>query len=503
MPKQNESLKDLEKRLSIALLRKAELENEIQTLSPACVQNLPFELLTEIFEAVEIVDATSLQNLRLVCSSWNQIALKTPYLWSKIHVIVPPTLQGAEQCNEHCIRHMERSRGRTLDISIHLHLHPREHDIFKQLIDVSDISSSTAIRQWIIDGVLTPALPSWISDYVEWRPKFAYMHHAHSGAKAILKHCKRSWLKPLSTLIGENGDAMTRWRSFEFMHLPPSFLWHDDLVKEVFAQGIKIHPSCEVLRVNILRRSWQLPIVLADCQRQNLQVLDLRNITPQGFDLTTINPLNIRHISLEYCDVSSLRFLLGCPNLECLGFQHYHPSLDAVGKSTVGQRDEIDELQAQILQLRPMELPNLRILEFHHYIPRYLLRLIHAPFLQTLIIYTWNVIFHIRGIPEFNFKSLFPSLKRVEFRTTQHNLKWLQLSTLRFVFSNASAIEMVMIEETQLESFLNAMLLLGNEGIRPERLEYIDVTSYWNDGQKQPTILRTIKYHESLLNTTV
>jgi hypothetical protein len=71
------------------------------------------------------------------------------------------------------------------------------------------------------------------------------------------------------------------------------------------------------------------------------------------------------------------------------------------------------------------------------------------------------------------------------------------------VLSNASAIEMVMIEENQLKHFLNAMSMLGNEGIKPERLKRIDITDLWVDGEKQPTILRSIEYHEGLLNTAV
>jgi hypothetical protein len=147
MSQANGSLDDLEKRLSIAFLRKNELENEIQTLLPTGVQNLPFELLSEVFEAVEMVDCTSLQNLRLVCSSWNQVALNTPGPWSKIHITVPSTLQGAERCNEYCIRHIERSRKRVLDVSIDLHLRPREQDTFKQMIDINDIGPSPTIHQ--------------------------------------------------------------------------------------------------------------------------------------------------------------------------------------------------------------------------------------------------------------------------------------------------------------------------------------------------------------------
>jgi hypothetical protein len=187
----------------------------------------------------------------------------------------------------------------------------------------------------------------WFTNYVDWQPKFAYMHHAYIGAKAIFRHCKLSWLKALSTLIGENGNVMTRWRSFDLIYWPPSnpfsYSWHDDFAEETFPQGIQIHPSCEVLRVKILKNSWHLPIVLVNRQRQTLQILDLQNVVLQAFDLTTINPMNLRHISLAHYDVPSFRFLLSCPNLEHLSFQSYDPLLDAVGKFAEGQRDKIDD----------------------------------------------------------------------------------------------------------------------------------------------------------------
>jgi hypothetical protein len=299
---------------------------------------------------------------------------------------------------------------------------------------------------------------------------------------------------------------MTRWRSFELICRAPDS-WQDNFVKDLFPQGIEIHPSCEFLQVNVLKNSWQPPIeleiVLINRQLQTLQVLDLRNVTPQGFDLTAINPLNLRHISLEYYDVRSLRFLLGCPNLEHLGFQRYDPLLDGLCKSDEGQRDKIDDRQSQILRIQPTVLLNLQILEIYHYLPRFLLRLIHTPSLQTLIIYSWRFSFYIEQIYELNSKDLFPSLKRVEFRIACYYSESFLLATLRFVFSNASSIDTVLIEENQLKHFLNATSTLGNEGIKPERLKRIELTDLCADGEKQPTILRSIEYHEGLLNTAV
>jgi hypothetical protein len=487
MHRGNERLEDLQKRLSAALVRKVALESEIQALSPTGVQSLPFELLGAILGAAEIVDGTSIRNIRLVCSFWNKVALNSPGLWSRIHITVPSTLQSAEWCNVYCIRQMERSKGCLLDISIDLHLRPRERHFLKQLIEVGDISSSSTIQQWVVDGIMAP------TDWVEWRGKLSYLRHARLGIEAIFRRCELLWLKPLSTLIGENGDAMRRWRSFDLIH-SRYFSWQDDFVKEVFLEGIKIYSSCEVLRISSLRNSWELPLVLVDCQRQKLKVLDLQNVTPQALDISAINPQNLRHISLERCDLFSFQFILSCHNLEHLGIQRYDYRIDEVGESAQGQRDKINPRLAEQLGLEPTTLINLRILEIHQWLPKYLLRFIHAPSLQTLIIRTWNFGAAVYQIPEFNFKNLLLSINRVEFRTVHFNGPWHQLATLRFVFSNASAIDTVLIEEVELEAFFVSMSRLSKEGIRPKRLKYIDVTGCWENGQRQAMILRSVKY---------
>ncbi|KAJ3542575.1 hypothetical protein NMY22_g3458 [Coprinellus aureogranulatus] len=90
------------------------LEQEVRVESP--VDRLPGELLSSIFVrsvgvGQEEENPVMLATIMLVCRQWNQVALNTPILWSKIDISPHDPLTRAK-------RRLERSKSSPLDISI-------------------------------------------------------------------------------------------------------------------------------------------------------------------------------------------------------------------------------------------------------------------------------------------------------------------------------------------------------------------------------------------------
>ncbi|EJU03888.1 hypothetical protein DACRYDRAFT_115190 [Dacryopinax primogenitus] len=97
--------------------------DHLQSTTTCYIQTLPFELLSHVFIICEqnynaaLTTPPDLRHnscafvLRSVCKQWNEVALCTPQLWTRIRILGPRTLALAEMW-------IQRSGAQELDISI-------------------------------------------------------------------------------------------------------------------------------------------------------------------------------------------------------------------------------------------------------------------------------------------------------------------------------------------------------------------------------------------------
>ncbi|RXW24402.1 hypothetical protein EST38_g1435 [Candolleomyces aberdarensis] len=114
-----DAISSLEAQMAQLLAQKRELQTrldqEVRVQSP--VNRLPSELLSSIFvigvlgPREEEDDPVMLGTVVLVCRQWNEVALNTPKLWSKINVNAHDSLSKAK-------RRLDRSKSSPLDIAI-------------------------------------------------------------------------------------------------------------------------------------------------------------------------------------------------------------------------------------------------------------------------------------------------------------------------------------------------------------------------------------------------
>ncbi|KAF6757446.1 hypothetical protein DFP72DRAFT_808942 [Ephemerocybe angulata] len=115
-----DAISSLEAQMSQLLAQKRELQSrldqEVRVQMP--VHRLPSELLSSIFimgvmsvGQDEEENTVMLGTIMLVCRQWNEVALNTPTLWSKVNVSPHDSIVRAK-------RRLERSKSSPLDISI-------------------------------------------------------------------------------------------------------------------------------------------------------------------------------------------------------------------------------------------------------------------------------------------------------------------------------------------------------------------------------------------------
>jgi hypothetical protein len=160
------------------------------------IHSLPVEILVNLFyELLLIPHSGSTGRLMAVCRQWQLVILNTPPLWSVIHVNVPSRLDKLDILITYCQNSVQRSASIPLDISLY----------FPEM--KAEFHSITERKQ--NDGVIQrddPCLHRFL--------KRLSRNDSAAFDKRIKVHHLR-WKQIFQILMGDRGEVMGRWNSFE------------------------------------------------------------------------------------------------------------------------------------------------------------------------------------------------------------------------------------------------------------------------------------------------
>jgi hypothetical protein len=340
------------------------------------------------------------------------------------------------------------------------------------------MGSSEPVLGWIVDGILYPGSLS------SFTPEIYSLSTGASGFTTVLERGRGSYWEALSIMVGSRQWHMSRWRSFEFI-CTERFWQRESSLPTILPEGIKIYPSLKAFKLQLLDgkmwyagRHWKCPaVVVVDTNKpdeKRLEEFTLYDIKIVGFDISSLNPLPLRRLTLHPCDYAEFRFILRCHNLEYL---------------SVGFCDTCDSLEAEPVSFT--SLSTLRLAS-NGYLPKSFFQLISVPFLQRLIIHT-----HRYGRPRFlrsylN-KNLFPALKQLDLRwEEQHGME--DQNIVEFAFSNAPVLETIAVDKENLQPFLRLVAQTSSEGIEPRRVRRLLVTEAHIRDVSKTTIVETLNF---------
>lgn len=149
IPHLRQALRILESEMACLLTKRDEIESHLQkavrSQTPSPIYRLPCELLASIFIMgvlhAEEEDSLMLSALMLVCRYWHDVAVNTPFLWSKITV-------GTHHSLEKARRKLFRSKSVPLDVCVD----------FSSRFDHEAVTTENIIRAM---DLLSPSARRW------------------------------------------------------------------------------------------------------------------------------------------------------------------------------------------------------------------------------------------------------------------------------------------------------------------------------------------------------
>jgi hypothetical protein len=387
----------IERELTEAIMHQITVEKELEIIlgdgdmffnRAGGIHSVPIEILVKIlYESTSDIWNGHIGRLMRVCRLWQQVILNTPLLWSTIHISVPIQLDKLNICVEYCRNSVKRSASTLLDID--LYFPEIKHNYFsKQNCGLVWNEKSWGPR------LLSKVIYGNVAGYLERLQAY---------------HAWRDQL--LHTLMGNEGEIMARWESFEcyfsqeegqnsiltflerggFDYPTPSL---KRLVLNETRGPYTKRPGMELTYAYNLPKDKDPPSNFP--YMPNIRVLHLPNIETliqrHGIDRSSIREL------VFFCkNHDSLRFILSLRDLTDLQIGFYNTTWD---EPELGQQT--------------MVFPHLRTLCIVRGITRVFWTLLEAPNLETLIL---EDLLADEGLKlSIHIKNMLPSLREIRIR---------------------------------------------------------------------------------------
>jgi len=187
----------VENRLAILRGRKKQLDHDLAVFraSIAPISLLPSELLCQILVEVVDGDYADVLPLSLVCRTWRRTVITTPQMWTTIQITLVNDMYHMTNQHQMIQVVLDRNKSLLLDVSIDFtSINPLEGYIGSCMEDgLRRFSESAEISEWLAS--------------VDWQsmPMVNEMRDFHR--------------RVFDTLVGDNHEHMTRWRSLQ-LYLP-------------------------------------------------------------------------------------------------------------------------------------------------------------------------------------------------------------------------------------------------------------------------------------------
>jgi hypothetical protein len=268
------------------------------------IHSLPVEILVNIFyELLLIPHSGSTGRLMAVCRQWQLVILNTPLLWSVIHVNVPSRLDKLDILITYCQNSVQRSASIPLDISLYFpEMKPEFHSITKKEQKDRVIQRDD------------PCLRRFL--------KRLSRNDSATFDKRIKAHHLR-WKKILQILMGDIGEVMGRWNSFECDFFCKQ-RGHNPIL--AFLEWDTFDYSASTLEKLVEERLSQIPRIMRKTAPPLLPgsyVCRLPNVESM-VNLDGFGQYSIRNLVYSWKDPNLLRFMLTLHSLTHLHIEFFN-----------------------------------------------------------------------------------------------------------------------------------------------------------------------------------
>jgi hypothetical protein len=160
------------------------------------IHSLPVKILVNVlYELLLAPNSGPIGRLMGVCKQWQQVILNAPLLWSVIHLNIPSSLDKLDSLVAYCQNCVKQSASAPLDICLY----------FPEIKDRKHSTIKLKQRDKLLQSG-GPRLHRWL-DRVS--------HDDPNTIEERMKAHYAQWKRILQILVGDRGEVMGRWNSFE------------------------------------------------------------------------------------------------------------------------------------------------------------------------------------------------------------------------------------------------------------------------------------------------